>query len=576
VTLNQALALVKSGKERGAEKKAHYLVSGFEPLHLKTFIQAHFLQRLPENDIDILNGLYGDFSGNLALAAQSSALGAVAVLEGSDIDPRLGLRSSGGWAEEIKPDILSGADQRLARIERSVAEVARKMPVVFVAPCLPMLPLGNTIRSQSSVMELEIEQRIGSFLLRISRLPGVRIVDRSRLGRIPVEDRLDVRFELLAGFPYTVPFADLMAGAVTEVLYPCPPKKGLITDLDDTLWAGIVGEIGADKVSWQQESHSQAHGLYQQMLGHLASCGVLLAVCSKNEMAAAEAGLSRQDLFLKKESFFPVCANWGPKSLSVGIILRTWNIGEEAVVFVDDSPMELEEVKSAFPGIECREFPRKDPSKLWNLLGELRDLFGKPVIMAEDGLRQTSIRASAMIQEAGESAESSEFLLSLGATVSLDWRLDPSDKRPLELINKTNQFNLNGRRITEGEWQRRIDQPDSVLAVVSYADRFGPLGKVAVVLGRKLGTTVRVAQWVMSCRAFSRRLEHQTLESLFRETSAEALEFDFEPTGKNNPLQEFFRSVGIGADADGTYRISRADFAAQAMVLPHRVIDLRK
>jgi hypothetical protein len=194
VTLNQALALVKSGKERGAEKKAHYLVSGFEPLHLKTFIQAHFLQRLPENDIDILNGLYGDFSGNLALAAQSSALGAVAVLEGSDIDPRLGLRSSGGWAEEIKPDILSGADQRLARIERSVAEVARKMPVVFVAPCLPMLPLGNTIRSQSSVMELEIEQRIGSFLLRISRLPGVRIVDRSRLGRIPVEDRLDVRF----------------------------------------------------------------------------------------------------------------------------------------------------------------------------------------------------------------------------------------------------------------------------------------------------------------------------------------------------------------------------------------------
>ena len=26
------------------------------------------------------------------------------------------------------------------------------------------------------------------------------------------------------------------------------PKKGLITDLDDTMWSGILGEVGVDKI----------------------------------------------------------------------------------------------------------------------------------------------------------------------------------------------------------------------------------------------------------------------------------------------------------------------------------------
>jgi FkbH-like protein len=279
---------------------------------------------------------------------------------------------------------------------------------------------------------------------------------------------------------------------------------------------------------------------------------------------------------LKPDAFFPVCANWEPKSESVARILRTWNIGEEAVVFVDDSPMELDEVKRSFPGIVCREFPKNDPAKLWHLLAELRDLFGKPQLMEEDRLRQTSIRASATIQEMGASAGAPEFLGTLGATVTLDWRLDPSDKRPLELINKTNQFNLNGRRIGEAEWRRCLEDPNAVMAVASYTDKFGPLGKVAVVLGTKDQSTVKVSHWVMSCRAFSRRLEHHTLEGLFRATKAEGIEFSFEATDKNRPLQEFFRTAGICPDVQGRYRLSRDGFSTPGGALPHQVVDLTK
>lgn len=566
--LNEALAVIHSQKS-GGSPKVHYLASGFEPLHLATFLKAELLQRLPEDGAEVLTGMYGDLVGNLGLAAASPAIAAAAVLEWSDIDPRLGLRSSGGWSVEAKADIVVTAQQSLGRLEAALAKLGARMPVAVAPPSLPMPPIGNTVRAQRSVLELELEQQLASFLLRIAHFPGVRVIHFS--GGADAAEPLDVKMELAAGFPYTVPFASALAASLVDVLWQRSPKKGLITDLDDTLWAGIVGEIGIDGVSWGQDHHTQIHGLYQQMLGHLAACGVLLAVCSKNELSIVEAALARQDLFVKMDSLFPVCANWEPKSKSIARILSAWNIGEGDVVFVDDSPMELAEVKPAFPGMTCLQFPRKDPAKVWKLLGELRDLFGKPLVLEEDRLRQASLRAAGQIQEMGEAAASPEFLRALQGTVTIDWRLDPADKRPLELINKTNQFNLNGLRMSEGEWQRLEAQPGSVVGVISYADKFGPLGKVAVLAGAQSGSTFKVSHWVMSCRAFSRRLEHHTLDSVFTYCDASEIEFEFQATERNGPLREFLRALGVVADGEGRWRISRAEFLERCGTLPHRV-----
>ncbi len=451
------------------------------------------------------------------------------------------------------------------------------MPVAVAGPILPLPPIGNTIRAQRSVLELELEQQLAAFLLRISRFPGVRIVDGPRTEPlIPSPARFDAGMELLAGFPYTLPFAAELAKSLVDVLHQRAPKKGLITDLDETFWSGIVGEVGVDGVSWSQENHTQTHGLYQQMLGHLAACGVLLAVCSKNELTTVEAALARKDLLLDSASLFPVCAGWGTKSASVGQILRTWNIGADAVVFVDDNPMELAEVQQAFPGITALQFRGKSPAQVWNLLGELRDLFGKPHLTEEDAFRQLSIRTSAQIEELGEEAATPEFLQSLQGAVTVSWRVESSDKRPLELINKTNQFNLNGLRIEEGEWQRRMDDSNTILAVVSYRDKFGPLGKIAVVLGHKTGEKVAISHWVMSCRAFSRRIEHHTLDWFFRHSNAEEVEFAFQVTEKNQPLRKFFEAIGVRPGPDGTHRITRAQFLSQCGPLPHHIPEIEQ
>lgn len=573
MTLNQALAAIRDNirDSKGTGSEAVFLVCGFQPLHLGTFLEAFQTIRRSGEKSGLLTGIYGDFSGNLARAAESSALCAAVVLEWSDLDQRLGLRAAGGWSQDAKADILASVRERVPQVTEGLRRLASRMPVALAGPTLPLPPIGVTTRAQAGSLELELQHIASSLALEAAGVPGVRVVNASRLNEISGDfsSRLNPMMELLAGFPYQNGHASAVAQCLAEVLWPAPPKKGLITDLDDTLWAGLVGEAGSKGVSWSQEHHTQVHGLYQQMLGHLADSGVLLGVASKNEISLVKEALARKDLLLDGDALFPVLADWGAKSNSVGAILRVWNINADSVVFIDDNPMELSEVEQAFPGITCLRFPRSDAAKIWSLLGDLRDLFGKPAVLEEDRIRRDSIRNAAVIRDAGHEAGSPEFLATLKGTVTIDYTSTSADTRALELINKTNQFNLNGLRLSEGEWQRCLGQPGTMLVTVSYQDKFGPLGKIAVLLAQKSESRLRILNWVMSCRAFSRRIEHHTLDSLLRQSGAKVLELVYQPTDRNQPLQEFFAAIKV-TDC----HLAAADFHAECGELPHQISEI--
>jgi FkbH-like protein len=366
--------------------------------------------------------------------------------------------------------------------------------------------------------------------------------------------------------------ADALGEALARLIQPPAAKKGLITDLDDTLWYGLVGEEGPDGVHWDLSNHGGLHGLYQQLLGSLAAQGTLLAIASKNDPAVADRALSRPDLLLRKESVFPVEVGWHAKSESVGRILKTWNIGADSVVFVDDSPIELAEVKAVWPEIECRLFPKKDYGAANRLLRELRDLFGKSSVGAEDALRLESIRSAAQRAEdpAQSGVSADEFLAQAESVMEVEFNPPPEDTRVLELVNKTNQFNLNGLRHTESEWRRDLEAPGAFVMAVSYKDKFGALGKIAVMKGARSNGHVDVSAWVMSCRAFSRRIEHRSLEILYERFGAGEIRFRFEPTPKNSPLREMFEGF-LDTPPEGDFALSRERFAERVPALYHRV-----
>jgi FkbH-like protein len=405
---------------------------------------------------------------------------------------------------------------------------------------------------------------------------NVKVLNPQRLDRLsPPPDRFDVESEVRWGFPYRLPHAATLAELLGQLIKGPVPKKGLITDLDDTLWKGVLGEVGSEEVSWDLDHDSHMHGLYQQLVHSLSVEGVLVGVASKNDPAYVEEVFRRNDVMLPSSAIFPMEVHWGPKSESVARILKTWNVGPDSVVFVDDSPMELAEVKAAHPEVECLQFPSKKHEAVLNLLDRLRDLFGKAVMSEEDAIRLDSIRQNQFNRDDGPrtAGSPSAFLQQANAELLISFRKDPLDPRALELVNKTNQFNLNGKRYTQLSWRNYLQGPCSFLLLAAYKDKYGPLGKIAVIAGRQKERTLFVDTWVMSCRAFGRRIEHRCLEELYAKYGIDEIEFDFAATGRNEPLRTFLADI-LDAPPSAGCRLPRDQFLDRRLETFHHVQEV--
>lgn len=538
------------------------LICGFTPLHLKTFLTAELTLRSACGSVDVRTGLFGDIAGSLQESLKEPPDSAVVVLEWSDLDPRLGYRSSGGWRPECIPDIVESTALCLDRLEKLLTKLSQKTTLAVSLPTCPLPPLFPSPGGLADVSSANLHSLLAESAVKLVESGTVRLLDSARLDSSPLS-RADAKADLRTGFPYSMEHASDLAGELASLLKPEPVMKGIITDLDNTFWAGILGEDGLDGISWDLDHKTHLHALFQEQLAALADLGVLIAVASKNETASVEQAFKRDDLVFPTERFFPVEANWGPKSTSVRRILKAWNIGADSVVFIDDSPIELAEVQEAFPEIQVRQFPTGDEAGLVALLEELRRRFGRARVSAEDRLRLRSLQAASELDQSQISSD--DFLAKARAEITLDWNV--FDERSLQLINKTNQFNLNGCRIDEAEWRRRAKDPASILLGVNYTDKFSPLGKICVLLGRVEGDTVVVTSWVLSCRAFSRRIEHAVLNSLFQKTSRQQLLFEFQSTDRNSPLQNTFLELTGEKPQSGHVTLSQARFQKHCPLL---------
>jgi FkbH-like protein len=536
------------------------LCCGFEPLHLITFLKAHLRGRLEDRGVEVTNGLFGDLVGNIERA--SAAPGPiVVVLEWADVDPRLDLREGVPTStpeEELLRDAMQRLSQFVARISAAISEhrVVMALPATPLPPWLPGLP------GQATAFALRLRAAVSEFAARCASC-GVLVTD------IPAsETAYDFRSYLNTGFPYVTAYTDLLASDIAALLVPPVPKKGLITDLDNTFWTGIVGDDGPANVHWSLEHHARAHGLYQQFLAGLAAQGFLVAAASKNDPAPVAEALSRADLLMPASSIFPVEANWGPKIESVRRIVKAWNIGFDAVVFVDDDPVEIERVRQELPEIECFRFQPSDPAAVFTMIGELRRRFFRERITDEDRLRAESIRRASQQPvelEQGEMAGDQEAVLAgLEARVTCSFARSPWDARAFELLNKTNQFNINGKRWEEAELREFLKRPEAALCVVSYEDRFGALGKIAVALGTVERGELRLESWVMSCRAFSRRIEVVTLGALFEHFAVENITAVWRSTPRNGPSRDVLARFCSEIPEDGTLQLQRGVFHEKA------------
>ena len=544
--LVEALEVLKRNPPAESPVLEVQLACGFTPLHLKTFLGAYLSDGFPNRRIKITTGLFGDLAGNLERLVETKNGIVVAVLEWPDFDPRLGVRILGGWRPSQLPEFGQTVRNHAERIVNALRTLAEGNIVVVALPGLPLPPLAFTPSWYMSCLEAELLEIRANLAIRLSQTSQLRIVSLQKLDMVsPLVDRFDAKAEFNAGFPYTLSHTDKLTRLIASLVRNPEPKKGLITDLDNTFWMGILGEVNPEGVSWDLDHHAQKHGVYQQFLASLAESGVLIGIATKNDPALVEEAFRTRNPVLSQKRIFPIIANWGPKSESVRKIIEAWNIGPDCVVFIDDSPLELAEVQAAHPKVEGVLFPKDDDKAAYQLLFDLRDKFGKLAVTTEDGLRLESLRASQAISyiQKGEGYTPERFLREAGGKLSLSYNNQPPDPRALELINKTNQFNLNGKRHTEASWHQYLSDPAAFLMVASYEDKYGPLGKIAVMAGRAQDGKLSIDHWVMSCRAFSRRIEHGCLHQVLAKFGASEANFDYVQTARNQPVLDFFTEL---------------------------------
>jgi FkbH-like protein len=348
--------------------------------------------------------------------------------------------------------------------------------------------------------------------------------------------------------------ADTLAGLVRGVSQRGAGKV-LITDLDNTLWRGVVGEDGPDGVSAGPEGVAYKHFIYQSFLRRLKQDGIVLAVVSRNDPDLARAPLETGEMLLNVDDFVIIEAGYEPKSEAIQRIAARLNLGIEAFVFVDDNPIELTEVRTSMPAITAIQFPGDD-SGIAEFLRTLNLLFHRDVVTKDDRRRHDYYRnRDAAAAVAAKSQTVGEFLAGLDMRMTIYRRGPHNWDRAIQLINKTNQFNLNGKRWDLAMVGAVLDD-DGGLYTASLSDNTGDHGEIITLLVDGAG----VAQaFVMSCRVFQRRVEYGFLHAL-RGRLPNRLALRYDETERNTPFAMFLKEIGQ-ADEPGIIQVDMAEFA---------------
>ncbi len=368
----------------------------------------------------------------------------------------------------------------------------------------------------------------------------------------------------------------LLAREVVKVLTAAlgRSRKVVVTDLDNTLWGGIVGEDGVAGLRLGGDAVGEAHLALQHHLRDLKQRGVILAVCSKNDADLARRPFEeRKDMVLRLEDLSAFVANWEPKSHNLPRIAQDLDLGLDALVFLDDNPAEREQVRVGCPAVDVVELPSEpagyvDALDRYPLLDTIR-------VTEEDADRTAQYRARAQAKALERDAGTVEdFLAGLQMRAEIRAFDDLTLPRVVQLIGKTNQWNLTTRRHDAAAVKEMLEDPATVTRSARLEDRFGDHGLVAVGIARIEGDQATLDTLLMSCRVIGRHLEHTLLAEIAAAVAAKGvtrLVGEYLTTERNGLVAEVFPSLGFtpaGKCDAGTRWVIDVD-AACRLATPH-------
>ena len=547
-TVSDAYKVIRehAGGEASARRFKLAILRNFSAEYLVPFIRAYF--RRAGIEIDIVLGGFDTVQQDIFTPQFFEGVDLVVLA--LDLDALAPDWLTGGtYLADLADRIAALASSALERVSVPVIVNSFIRPVDFTAG---LTALADPDSADSRI----VQANMALHRLAQDHRGKIILIDWERLAIIAgAEDTFDRRMAYVTRSPYKAGFLSAYAYEIFKIgnALRGGTKKCLILDCDNTIWGGVVGEVGADGIALSRNDYpGRAFYDFQRSIVRLAKRGIMVALCSKNNEEDVLAIIDRHpDCLIRREHLVSWRINWTDKERNIADMVAELNIGMDSVVFVDDNPTECARVQQFLPDITVRQAPEK-PYLLPSLL-DSEGLFDVLTVTEEDRGRTEMYRAEQQRRQSEGAFPSVEaFLgsLELKATIT---RYRPEHQAQLarvaQLTQKTNQFNLTTRRYSDAEILRFADDPNRLVMGMSVADRFGDFGLTGVLIAEIEGDTARIDSLLLSCRILGRGLERQfaisAIQALKQGWPVQSIAGEYIPTHKNRQVADFWPNLGL-------------------------------
>lgn len=305
-------------------------------------------------------------------------------------------------------------------------------------------------------------------------------------------------------------------------------KKCMVLDCDNVLWGGILSEDGIENLKLSVSGSGRVYQDFQRFVLSMYYHGVILAICSKNDLSdVLKMFHEHSEMILKEEHIACFQVNWEDKPGNIIKIAERLNIGLESIVFVDDSPVEIEAVKSMIPNVTTILFKKDMEYEQFSCFNLTNYISISDIEKRNETYRTNGFREELKV----EYTDYADYIKALEIKTDIHKAMPIEYSRISELTQRTNKC-TNGKRYTITEIKERVSYDVVNLYSVSVADRFSDLGIVGAIEIEGNSLTL----FSLSCRALGREIEKKMLVFITNECN-KINNIEFQSTGKNEGLK---------------------------------------
>lgn len=420
----------------------------------------------------------------------------------------------------------------------------------FVQPAYAPLGIRDFVHSKG---QYAIWKKLNTLLVEITGAnTGVNIIDLdSLIRRIGLNNWIDAKMWSLAKIAGGTKFVSEFTGEIMPVIREAAGlrKKCLVLDLDNTLWGGIIGEDGIGGVKLGGDYPGNVYSEFHKRIADLWKRGVILAINSKNNFEDVKAMFENHpEMALSLDHFAVAKINWTDKSVNLKAIAEELNISLDSFVFVDDNPVECERIASVYPEVSVFQVPAII-EHLPSQFTEIAKLFDGVLVSEEDKQRNQMYKQNQIRQEVQKKVHNiEEFLGSLEMSAEVDVLNKGNLQRVVQLLQKTNQFNVTTKRHSEQFVANIIDRKEWLTYVVRLKDKYGDNGIVLVALVQIIEGQAVMDTFLMSCRVIGRTLEQVVVSIIVKDLKVRGIQSfigEYIPTAKNKLVENLFLDLGF-------------------------------